>query len=308
VSGSAVGNNTNDHQQLVLTLTPDDGSWEKAGQPWLNDGTDGRSRAQSRLDRIQQLEQALDQTLASLSELNQQIRDQGFLERQLAHTEQFSHVQQQAIAKLTEQLESQRLSLEQTHQEQSGQKQPLPDKPAAIEPIPSIQALDLSELKHPQDSAAKEATQQLFVQASLQHFCQELAAERDNYRQRVMALEQQVTELQEHVLQQEQQTKEYEATIQHWRDRAAASHRYALHLKELLEQVIADRLAHPLLGETQSERSTPIEPNVLLPSLMMAFNALVDSETIAPEVAAVVAPSSELPAFLTRRRRNYRAS
>lgn len=54
--------------------------------------------------RIIQLEQALDQALACIRELRLSLRNQGILEAQLARTEEFSHAQQQAIARLKQQL------------------------------------------------------------------------------------------------------------------------------------------------------------------------------------------------------------
>jgi chromosome segregation ATPase len=50
------------------------------------------------------LQQALDQALGSLEELRTQVQDKQWIETQLAHTEQYANVQQQAIAQLKQQL------------------------------------------------------------------------------------------------------------------------------------------------------------------------------------------------------------
>ncbi len=56
------------------------------------------------LERVQNLEQALDQTLTSYAELRAKMQDQVFLERQLAATEEYSHLQQHEIERLRRQL------------------------------------------------------------------------------------------------------------------------------------------------------------------------------------------------------------
>ncbi|HEY9883488.1 MAG TPA: hypothetical protein V6C98_07740, partial [Thermosynechococcaceae cyanobacterium] len=56
------------------------------------------------IERIRHLEQALDQSLASLSEMRLQMVDQRRLEAQLAATEDISNIQQRAIARLKLQL------------------------------------------------------------------------------------------------------------------------------------------------------------------------------------------------------------
>jgi len=66
-----------------------------------------RSLEQERTVRIHQLEQALDQALAYMEELRLQVQDQGLIEAQLAATEKFASVQQQAIARLKLRLKQQ---------------------------------------------------------------------------------------------------------------------------------------------------------------------------------------------------------
>ncbi|MDB9528007.1 hypothetical protein PN498_18580 [Oscillatoria sp. CS-180] len=56
------------------------------------------------VQRVCLLQQALDQALGSLDELTAQVRDKQWVETQLANTEKYANVQQQAIAHLKQQL------------------------------------------------------------------------------------------------------------------------------------------------------------------------------------------------------------
>lgn len=66
-----------------------------------------RSLEQERTVRIHHLEQALDQALSCMEELRLRVQDQGLIEAQLAATEKFASVQQQAIARLKLRLKQQ---------------------------------------------------------------------------------------------------------------------------------------------------------------------------------------------------------
>lgn len=56
------------------------------------------------VQRVCLLQQALDQALASLAEMRDQIEDKHLIETQLIHTEKYANVQQQAIAQLKQHL------------------------------------------------------------------------------------------------------------------------------------------------------------------------------------------------------------
>lgn len=56
------------------------------------------------VQRVCLLQQALDQALSSLAELKAQVQDKQYVETQLANTEKFANVQQQAIAHLKQEL------------------------------------------------------------------------------------------------------------------------------------------------------------------------------------------------------------
>lgn len=98
-----------------------DASWSTSLQPPLLEIAQLQALDQKRVERIVHLEQALDQALTSLNELQLQVRDQAALEQQLAATEEFSHVQQQAIAKLKLQLTQQQETIEAQRQEHENQ-------------------------------------------------------------------------------------------------------------------------------------------------------------------------------------------
>lgn len=66
--------------------------------------TDHEQDATSPQQRIQLLEQALEQCQLYIDELKSKLMDQAFLEEQLATTEEFSHIQQQAVITLQDQL------------------------------------------------------------------------------------------------------------------------------------------------------------------------------------------------------------
>lgn len=71
-----------------------------------------RSQERERIARIHHLEQALDQALSCMDELRLQMQDQGLLETQLAATEKFASVQQQAIARLKARLKQQQQTID----------------------------------------------------------------------------------------------------------------------------------------------------------------------------------------------------
>lgn len=94
--------------------SPQSGAAPPSGQMWLKTMPQDHATlvaqlqqvlevSQQRLNRISQLEQALDQALACLTDLQQAAQEKTFLENQLAVTEDFANVQQQAIARLQQQ-------------------------------------------------------------------------------------------------------------------------------------------------------------------------------------------------------------
>jgi chromosome segregation ATPase len=78
----------------------------------LSELTRLRSQDRERTARIHHLEKALDQALSCMDELRLQMQDQGLLETQLAATEKFASVQQQAIARLKARLKQQQQTID----------------------------------------------------------------------------------------------------------------------------------------------------------------------------------------------------
>jgi hypothetical protein len=270
-----------------------------------------RSLAENRLERVHQLEKVLDQTLVTLEELKRQVRDQDWLENQLAYTEEFSQIQQLAIQKLNEQLQHYQDNKLDAHDS----VEPESRESGTLNTTKNNESFHSSgQLKMPLVPDDGDHNKQWLVQVSLQQYCQELAVERDQYKQRVSLLEQQVIEMQEHILKQDQHLQESATAVQHWKDCSASSDHYASHLKDLLEQIIVGKSQHPLIPHrdhviTRLKELQALETNALLPSLLATFQPLTSlksSSSDAAEPSSLFRPLTEdLPEFLARRRRNY---
>ncbi|MBD1910587.1 MULTISPECIES: hypothetical protein [unclassified Leptolyngbya] len=102
-----------------------------------------RRQQRDRTTRIQELEQALDQALASISEMRLKLEEQTFLEAQLAATEKFACVQQQAIARLRLRVQQQQCLIE-SHlaaaRDISSPHTALPSPSSPIPPLSEAQA------------------------------------------------------------------------------------------------------------------------------------------------------------------------
>lgn len=99
-------------QQATTTLESQRQRWEQEQETLRAELRQARSRSHEQIERIRHLEQALDQSLASLSEMQLQVIDQHLLEAQLASTEDISNIQQQAIVRLRLQLVQQQQALD----------------------------------------------------------------------------------------------------------------------------------------------------------------------------------------------------
>lgn len=110
-----------------------------------------------------------------------------------------------------------------------------------------------------------EFSHQLKLQAKLQHSRQELEAQSRSHRERIVELEQQVAEMQEQILKQAQQASEYEAAVQHWKDRYLSAEQSVLQLKSVLEQLLKDRsssLSELLASINSGEPTRETDPAV----------------------------------------------
>ena len=126
-------------QNLTLTLAD--------YQAVLDELAQAQTLDQERINRIYHLEQALDQALACLAELQVQVQDQGILETQLAATEEFAQVQQQAIARLKLQLTEQQQALDTQTIETQQRDQAIQELLQSIEGITQSQQKEVERLR-----------------------------------------------------------------------------------------------------------------------------------------------------------------
>jgi uncharacterized protein (DUF3084 family) len=303
-------------------------------------------------ERIQQLEQALDQSLTTLTELQQQVQDQEFLETQLASTEAFSHMQRQAIATLNQRLNQVQQALVEQTEVSTEKEQQFQQLLAAAEAMVKVeetesgylqvhlnqsraiaylyQRLSLQQLADQSKTVtlntdptlvqAKleelelEVAKQHILQARLQHGYQEATTERNAYEARVLELEQLVADMQEQILQQAQQAKEYETAIQHWKDRAITNQQATLLFKELLEHLLQGTSIDlttilNLVEPIDLSQSQMAESDTFLSSLLAALrtSAILEPTDGNPSGISLSELASDLPDFLMRRRRKYSA-
>jgi chromosome segregation ATPase len=233
-----------------------------------------QDQVQTQQRRIRDLELALDQSIASLSDLRSQIVDQRFLERQLASTEEIANVQQQAIHHLKLQFAQQKAELEakvQQAQQRERDYQILLDaaeldalktqiqtdegEPSALgQQIQVLQAdlqlrrqqiqdleeqkqaaqIRITELETQVETLENRIARQMTTQALMQQVCQELELDREQSQSRMTELEHQSAEMQEQILSQAQQASEYETAVQHWKTRFQVLQDKAIVLKQLL--------------------------------------------------------------------------
>ncbi len=106
-----------------------------------------RSLEQERTVRIHQLEQALDQALAYMEELRLQVQDQGLIEAQLAATEKFASVQQQAIARLKLRLKQQQQLMDTQMAEARTRSWAIQERLKATEAVVQAQREELEALR-----------------------------------------------------------------------------------------------------------------------------------------------------------------
>lgn len=226
--------------------------------------------------RILQLEQALDQALQYLDELNVRIKHQSILEEQITLTEEYSYVQYQAIARLQEDLAQHKTIIDQRNQ--------------SITDLASDRALtqtNLLSLQQDQLSLRQE-------NAQWKNACQELQQECDRQHRKMLALEQENTAMQEQILQQARQSNEHETAVQYWKDRYAALQQGLLDIQALLEERL-NKITH----------ST--ESGDLLSNILVRLQAIGKEGKKHNDNATFSTPSLHsfsLPDFLIRRYRH----
>jgi len=155
-------------------------------QALLDEIAQAQALEHERVARIYDLEQALDQALACLDDLKLQIHDQEFLEAQLATTEEFAYVQQQAIARLKLQLTQQRQALEAQAAETQERDQAVQALLAMTETMAQAQQGELERLR------SRIAQDQIAVQTHrtvLEKQLRELQTALESRQQRILELE-----------------------------------------------------------------------------------------------------------------------
>jgi len=244
----------------------------------LEDLTASMELIQHQADRIAQLERALDQTLVQVHDVRSQLVRQEWIEEQLAATEEFANVQQQAILHLKGRIDDRTSSVENVVEN------PIVKNQADISATPSarlevryvqaqqqiqalsqklredsIQSATLPEMTDAEREEAwwreqlvtleVELAKHLQTQAFLQQACTEMEHDRDLDQRRILELGNQSAEMQEQILRQAQQSSEYEAAIQHWKDRFYQLQNQMLSILELYDQLsepIPDAIANLL--------------------------------------------------------------
>lgn len=116
-------------------------------QALLSELTEAQASDQERLSRIYHLEQALDQAIQCIDDLKRQVQDQQILESQLGNTEEFAYVQQQAIARLKQQIAEQEQALEAQILETQQRDQAVEELLAGVEVVTQTQQQELERLR-----------------------------------------------------------------------------------------------------------------------------------------------------------------
>jgi len=249
---------------LELTLAPAD------YQALLEELAQVQELDQERIARIRQLEQALDESLTCLDELRSQLKNQEFLEFQLATTEEFSQVQQQAIARFKLQITEQQQTIETQLLETQQRDQAIQELMATIETMTQAQQRELERLRLyiTQDQVEGQNHRNLLEQQ-----IQDLQTTLETRQHRIADLESETlaartltTSLREQLVTAQQQIKD---------------------LSIRLEQHQADwTQLEAQLAEVQSERSqvAPVHPGSVKtqtnPSLRQRGLSTVDSGTV----------------------------
>ena len=202
---------------------------------------------QPQADRVQQLEQALDQALACLADLRLRLQDQQHLENQLAETESYASVQQQAIVRLKLQISEQQQALEIQRLETQQRDQAIQELLATIESMAHSQQQEGERLR---SRLAQDQQQVQSHRSRLGKHLQGLQAVLESRQQRLLELEAET-----------QAARGLSARLQHQLEDAQRQ-----------IQVLSRRFEPELLGTTtlrsdRSELSWQFDPENLPPHL-----------------------------------------
>ncbi len=264
------------------------------------DAQSSRSRVDKQLQDLQAALESRQQRVSSLESETLSARTltaslQGQLETSQQQIKELSSSLRQYRSSLA-QLEAQ---IEQTHMALEARQtlaSSLHSIPAAEPPIALQQ--ELAGALRQIEALEEQLAQQTLYQTRSQQTQQELTADRDRLQAREAELEKQAAEMQEQILQQAQQTTEYETGVQYWRDRHATSQRQMAHTRDLVEQALA-------IAETDNVSPTLIE----LLAALQTIQPAMPPEHLEPLPIAMPLPrlgTVELPNFLVRRRAQAR--
>ena len=242
-------------------------------QPLVNSGPP-QSLSEEQ-ERIFHLEQALDQALHYLEELNARVKHQAILEEQVTLTEEYAYVQYQAIARLQEDLAEDKAIIDQCNL-----------NIASLESDRELAQTNLLSLQQDQLSLRQE-------NAQWKNACQELQQECDRQHRKMLALEQEKAVMQEQILQQARQSNEHETAVQYWKDRYTSIQHNLQECQVLLEEKIRG------MNDGNEDRDLA---NLLTRIQLLGQD---DSESApADSLSEPSLPSFSIPEFLIRRYRH----
>jgi chromosome segregation ATPase len=166
-----------------------------------------------------------------------------------------------------------------------------PSPPDDVEGQTAIQKLARSNLQR--QTLEQQVEQQARQIAKLQQQCQELEQDRDRQTAALEERDRQNAEMQEQILKQAKQASEYEAAVQHWKDRHTLSQRQMRQLRDVLQQVLPG-----------PDTETPADAFPALAELLDAMQTLLTPEGDETDDTPISSHFGTLavPDFLIRRR------
>lgn len=272
--------------------------WEQEHQQLEQELAQAQQLTHHHVKRVTHLEQALDQAMTCLEELRQQLQEQEMLEAQLAVTEEFANVQQQAIVRLKYQLSQETGGMVDSDGTDLSCAASSANRGPAASELEQTLLTAQAQIK----ALSQEVEDRATLQARLQHTCQELTTERDSLQSRMSTLEQQNAELQEQILKQVKQISDYETGVQHWKDRYLMAQQKTAQLSFLLESLLAGQ-------RLETINATELE-QMLIEGLKVAQSDDREGEIPTPDTvnlldaSARIAADVNIPEFLLRRRRS----
>ena len=175
-------------QQATVALESQRHCWEREQATLQAELRQTRLLSHEQIERIRHLEQALDQSLASLSEMRLQMVDQQRLEAQLAATEDISNIQQRAIARLKLQLAHQQQALTAQLTETQARDRSLQTLLNTMEALTQAQQQELEQL---QTQVAHDRIDVQAYRQQLKEQLEQLQTDLQTQRTRTIALESQ---------------------------------------------------------------------------------------------------------------------